>query len=58
MENKNNRWTRESAIQAAGDKVAANGVILLDGNLSLRQCSAADYLVNHCGYITREGKPE
>lgn len=33
-----------------------NKTIYLDGTMSLRVCAAADYLVNHCGYVYGEKK--
>ena len=44
------KWTKETAERFISEKIASGKVILLDGNLSLKKCSAADYLVNNHGY--------
>jgi hypothetical protein len=54
MEHKN-RWTKQTAEMAVASLIASNKVVILNGEMSLRQCSAADYLANHCGYIQRVG---
>jgi len=47
-------WTKETAERAISDNRGENKTIYLDGKMTLKQCSAADYLANHCGYIFRE----
>lgn len=51
-ENKH-KWTKETAERCVSEKIATGKVILIDGNLSLRQCGAADYLVNNHGYVMK-----
>ena len=48
-------WTKETAERCVSEKIATGKVILLDGNLSLKQCGAADYLVKNHGYIFKHG---
>jgi hypothetical protein len=49
------KWTKETAERCVSEKIATGKVILLDGNLSLKQCGAADYLVKNHGYIFKHG---
>lgn len=54
MERKN-KWEKHTAELALGKLIASGKVVLLDGTLSLRQCSAADYLARYHGYIQKVG---
>lgn len=47
------KWTKETAEKKLGNKMAENKMIIIDGTLTLGQCSAADYLVANHGYRTR-----
>jgi hypothetical protein len=49
------KWTKETAERFISEKIASGKVILLDGNLSLKKCSAADYLVKNHGYVFKDG---
>lgn len=52
------KWTKETAEQFVGQKIATGKVILLDGTLSLKQCSAADYLMKIHGYVDNQKRGE
>jgi hypothetical protein len=51
LEGKKMKWSKETAERFVNAKIASGKTILIDGTLSLKQCSAADYLVNNHGYI-------
>ena len=53
MQERKEIWTKQTAEFALGSLIASGKVVLLNGGLSLRQCGAADYLANHCGYIQK-----
>lgn len=44
------QWTKQTAEDTLKGKIASGKVISFDGSFSLRQCSAADYLIGHQGY--------
>jgi len=47
------KWTKETAERMLKDNlVPDNKTIYFNGDATLGKCSAADYLTNHCGYIT------
>lgn len=50
------KMTLAEAEQIVAKYKGSGKTIFLDGTMSLRVCAAADYLVNHCGYIYRERK--
>jgi len=50
---KKNKWEKQTAEIAVGTQIAASKVILLNGNLTLRQCSAIDYLTSKHGYVQK-----
>ncbi len=48
-----NKWTKFTAEKFISEHIVLGKVIVFDGNFTLRQCSAADFLINHCGYLSR-----
>jgi hypothetical protein len=50
---KKNKWEKHTAEVAVGELIATGKVILITGNLTLRKCSAADYLAKNHGYIQK-----
>ena len=50
------KMTLAEAEQRVAKYKGSGKTIFLDGTMSLKVCAAADYLVNHCGYIYGERK--
>lgn len=47
------RWTKETAEKFVASYIGKGRFIILDGTMSLKKCSASDYLVKEHGYLFR-----
>jgi hypothetical protein len=50
------KWTHETASRCLAKYIDSErrAIIAPVGFYGLKECSAADYLTNHCGYIRRK----
>lgn len=44
-------WTKELAIETLKKFISENKIVNFKGKGTLRQCSAADFLVNNHGFV-------